>query len=153
VVDLVRAWRPPFNPTGVVEESAGLLRAYRITRVTGDRYAGEWPREAFRASGITYEVARESKSDLYLELLASVNSGTVELPEAAELLRELRGLERRRGAAGRDRVDHRPGAHDDLANAVAGVASQVTAERRRPKLAWATIEVATPRLSSRQTPC
>jgi len=36
------------------------------------------------------------------------------------LLRELRGLERRRSSAGRDRVDHRPGAHDDLANAVAG---------------------------------
>jgi hypothetical protein len=152
VVDLVRAWRPPFNPAGVVEEAAGLLRDYRVLQVTGDRYAGEWPREAFRASGITYEVARESKSDLYLELLASVNSGTVELPEVVELLRELRGLERRRGASGRDHVDHRPGAHDDLANAVAGVVSLVAGERRRPKLAWATVEVAVTGLSSRRPP-
>jgi hypothetical protein len=36
-------------------------------------------------------------------------------------LAELRGLERRRGTAGRDRVDHRPGSHDDRANSVAGV--------------------------------
>jgi hypothetical protein len=37
------------------------------------------------------------------------------------LLAELCGLERRRGVVGRDRVDHRPGSHDDRANAVAGV--------------------------------
>jgi hypothetical protein len=33
---------------------------------------------------------------------------------------ELRGLERRRGPSGRDLVDPRRGAHDDLANAAAG---------------------------------
>jgi hypothetical protein len=31
--------------------------------------------------------------------------------------------ERRRGSAGRDRIDHRPGEHDDVANSVAGVAN------------------------------
>jgi len=50
-----------------------------------------------------------------------VNAGTVELPQDQMLLRELRGLERRRGPSGRDRIDHRPGEHDDRANAVAGV--------------------------------
>jgi hypothetical protein len=35
------------------------------------------------------------------------------------LLRELRGLERRRGTSGRDRVDHRAGQHDDRANSAA----------------------------------
>lgn len=123
VVDVVRAWPSPFNPSGVVAECADLLRAYRVGIVTGDRYGGEWPSEAFRGHGILYELAARPKSDLYLELLATVNSATVELPDVPELLRELRGLERRRGTAGRDRVDHRPGAHDDLANAVAGVVS------------------------------
>lgn len=52
-----------------------------------------------------------------------MNSGTIELPDVPELLRELWGLERRRGSSGRDRVDHRPGSHDDLANAVAGLVS------------------------------
>jgi hypothetical protein len=123
VIDVVRAWPAPFNPSGVVEEAASLLKQYRVGKVTGDRYAGEWPREAFLARGITYTVAEKDRSALYLELLASVNSGSIELPDQAELLRELRGLERRRGTSGRDRVDHRPGSHDDSANAVAGVVS------------------------------
>jgi hypothetical protein len=41
---------------------------------------------------------------------------------------ELLGLERRTGRSGRDSVDHRPGAHDDLANATALAA--VTVARR-----------------------
>jgi hypothetical protein len=48
VVDCLRAWTPPFNPSGVVAEAAALLKTYRCSTVTGDRYAGEWPREAFR---------------------------------------------------------------------------------------------------------
>jgi hypothetical protein len=51
-----------------------------------------------------------------------VNARTIEIPNDAKLFRELRGLERRRGTAGRDRVDHRPGGHDDRANALAGTA-------------------------------
>jgi hypothetical protein len=48
---------------------------------------------------------------------------TFELLDVPDLLRELRSLERRRGSSGRDRGDHRPGSHDDLANAVAGLVS------------------------------
>jgi len=129
VVDALRAWKPPFNPSGVVEEAAALLRTYRIIRITGDRYAGEWPREAFRAHGITYSVAEKDRSTLYLELVPAVNAATVELPDVPELLRELRGLERRRGPSGRDRVDHAPGAHDDRANAVAGLCTLLPARR------------------------
>lgn len=125
VVDLVRAWRAPFNPSSVVAEIAGLLRAYRVATVVGDRYGGEWPRESFRMQGVEYELAARAKSDLYLEVVAHVNGARLELPDHAELLRELRGLERRRGSSGRDRVDHAPGAHDDLANAVAGVVDLV----------------------------
>ena len=121
VVDALRAWKAPFNPSGVTEEAAVLLRQYRLNLVIGDRYAGEWPREQFRGRGIRYGVADKPKSDLYLSLLAAVNSDRVELPDDPALLRELRGLERRRGSSGRDRVDHRPGSHDDRANAVAGL--------------------------------
>ena len=52
-----------------------------------------------------------------------MNAGTVELPDVPEPLRELRGLERRRGPSRRDRVDHGPEGHDDRANVVAGVVS------------------------------
>jgi hypothetical protein len=136
VVDAVRVWRPPFNPAGVVAEATLLLASYRLTQLTGDRYGGEWPREAFRSHGVRYELAQKPKSDLYLELLAAVNSGRVQLPDLPDLLRELRGLERRRGPSGRDRVDHRPGGHDDLANAIAGLVSMLTTERP-VRAAWA----------------
>jgi hypothetical protein len=120
VVDLVRGWKPPFNPTGVVEEITALIKGYGISQVTGDRYAGEWPREAFRSCGIAYKLSELDRSRLYLEMLPQLNRGAIELPHDKALLRELRGLERRRGPSGRDRVDHPPGSHDDLANAVAG---------------------------------
>jgi hypothetical protein len=35
---------------------------------------------------------------------------------------QLIGLERRTSRAGKDSIDHGPGGHDDIANAVAGVA-------------------------------
>jgi hypothetical protein len=122
VVDALRIWKPPFNPSGVVAEAAIFLKAYGVYEITGDRYAGEWPREAFRAQNIHYELSDKVKSELYLELLPAVNSGRIEILDHPELLRELRGLERRRGASGKDRVDHFPGAHDDNANCVAGLA-------------------------------
>jgi hypothetical protein len=130
VVDVVRAWPAPFNPSGVVAECAQLLKDYRVSRVTGDRFAGEWPREAFRDHGVHYDVARLPKSDLYIALVAHVNGQRLELPDDPELLRELRGLERRRGPSGRDRVDHPAGRHDDRANAVAGLADLLVGRRR-----------------------
>lgn len=130
IVDVVRRWPAPFNPSGVVAECADLLRRYGVSRVTGDRFAGEWPREQFRAHRVEYEVAPLDRSALYLALLPVVNARQVELPEDPVLLRELRGLERQRGSSGRDRVDHRRGAHDDSANAVAGVAHQVLGVRQ-----------------------
>jgi hypothetical protein len=130
VIDAVRAWTAPFNPAAVTEECAELLRTYRVARVTGDRYAGEWPREQFRSHGIHYEVAKLNRSELYLSLVAFVNGARVEIPDDPALLRELRGLERRRGPSGKDRVDHVPGAHDDRANALAGVTHLILARRR-----------------------
>jgi hypothetical protein len=43
VIDAVREVKPPFSPEGVVAEFAGLLKTYRVSKVIGDRYAGEWP--------------------------------------------------------------------------------------------------------------
>ena len=132
VVDCVRAWSPPFNPSGVVAEAAALLKTYRCNSVTGDRHAGEWPREAFRSHGIEYAVVELDRSRLYLELLPVINAGTIELPDDDKLLRELRGLERQRGSAGRDRVDHPAGQHDDRANAVAGVVNELAQATEPP---------------------
>jgi len=121
IIDCIRAWIPPFSPEAVVGEAKAVLATYRVSRVTGDRYAGEWPREAFSKHGIVYEEAALTKSELYVNLIPALTSTQVELPEDRMLLKELRQLERRRGRTGRDTIDHPAGAHDDLANAVAGL--------------------------------
>ena len=120
VLDSVYEVRPPFSPAEVVEEFAAALRRYGIDRVTGDRYAGEWPRERFREHGISFDTAEHPKSDLYRELLPLLNSGRVELLDNPRLLNQLCSLERRTSRGGRDSIDHPPNAHDDLINAAAG---------------------------------
>jgi hypothetical protein len=120
VLDALREVRPPFSPESVVNEFAALLKTYRISKVAGDRYAGEWPREQFRKHGIAYECAEKAKSDIYRDLLPMLNSRKVELPDVPRLSAQLCGLERRTARGGRDSIDHPPGGHDDIANAAAG---------------------------------
>jgi len=45
----------------------------------------------------------------------------VDLLDDARLFAQIVGLERRTARGGKDSIDHAPGAHDDLANSVAGV--------------------------------
>jgi hypothetical protein len=54
--------------------------------------------------------------------MALINSKRIELLDNAKLVAQLCALERRTARGGRDSIDHRRGAHDDVANAVAGVA-------------------------------
>jgi hypothetical protein len=121
VLDYVGERKAPFAPSSVVEEFAAVLKQYRLSRVQGDRYAGEWPREAFQAHGVTYEVAPLNRSELYLATLPLLNSGRVSLLDNPRMASQFLALERRTSRAGKDSVDHPPGGHDDVANAVAGV--------------------------------
>ena len=120
VLDAVREIRPPFSPESVVIEFAALLKAYGLRTVTGDRYAGEWPRERFLVRGIAYELSDRAKSDIFRDILPALNSGKVELLDSPRLAAQFCGLERRTARGGRDSIDHAPGAHDDMANAAAG---------------------------------
>ena len=129
VLDCVRAWRPPFNPSSVIAEASELLKRYRMSETTGDRYAPGFVNEGFRLNQIHYRQSERDRSALYLELLPLVNAQQVLLLDRPDLLSELRGLERRRGTGGRDRVDHRSGSHDDLANAAAGCLSLLAAQQ------------------------
>ncbi|MEO8677424.1 MAG: hypothetical protein ABI665_00165 [Vicinamibacterales bacterium] len=129
VLDAVRAWAPPFNPSNAIAEAASLLKTYGLFETTGDRYAPGFVSEGFRANGINYRPSERDRSTIYLDLLPHVNAGAVVLLDDAVLLREFRGLERRRGTSGRDRVDHRSGAHDDRANAAAGALVLAALER------------------------
>jgi hypothetical protein len=120
ILDLVREVKPPFSPEAVVEEFAGTLKNYRITTVQGDRYAGEWVAAAFRKNGINYSPSERTKSELYADLLPVVNSRGCDLLDSDRLVTQLTNLERRVGRSGKDSIDHGPGGHDDIANAVAG---------------------------------
>jgi hypothetical protein len=43
MLDALLEIRPPFDPEMAVADCVALLRRFGISRVTGDRYAGEWP--------------------------------------------------------------------------------------------------------------
>jgi hypothetical protein len=131
VVDCVRETRPPFSPEATINDFVILLQGYRVGRITGDKCAGEFPRELFRRRGITYALCDKPKSDLYRDLLPALNSGRILLPRSERLTNQLVGLERRTTRAGKDSIDHAPGGHDDLANAVAGAFDVIAA---RPQL-------------------
>lgn len=126
IIDATRERRPPFSPEDVVREFAILLKSYGISKIVGDRYAGEWPRERFSDHGITYQPSAKPKSDLYLNLLPAINSCRLELPDDNRLVAQLCSLERRTARGGKDSIDHAPSAHDDLANAVAGVVAELS---------------------------
>jgi hypothetical protein len=133
-VDAVFAKHPPFSPSSATEEFARLLQSYRIGYVTGDRYAGEWPREQFRRHGIEYRISPKTKSELYQNLLPLLNSSRVILPKSDLLVKQLVGLQRRVSAAGKETIDHgkRKTDHDDVANACAGAAELCSEANRTP---------------------
>jgi hypothetical protein len=148
VQDVLRERRPPFSPESVVREFSELLRQYRITKVQGDRYAGEWPREAFRKLGISYDPGALPKSDLYRDLLPLINSRRVQLLNNKRLIAQLVGLERRTARSGKDSIDHPPGGHDDLANVTAGALTLALA--KKPQLRTGTVAMG-PGLSGKVT--
>jgi hypothetical protein len=120
ILDVIREVKPPFSPESVVSEFCTLLKTYRVNTVTGDRYAGLWPRERFQVYGVEYLAAAKPKSDLYRDFLPAVNGRRVELLDHPKLISQLCGLERRTWRGGRDSIDHPPNQHDDIVNCVAG---------------------------------
>jgi hypothetical protein len=137
ILDCLREVKPPFSPEAVVNEFAQVLKSYRVSRVQGDHYGGEFPRELFRQHHIGYETVKTPKNDLYRELLPLINSGRCELLDHPKLISQLTGLERRTARSGRESIVHAPGAHDDIANACVGaLLSALDAHKRR--IVWGT---------------
>jgi hypothetical protein len=123
VIDALREVRAPFSPEVVCCEFASTLKSYGLSQVTGDRYAGEWPREQFLKYGIHYAPSPKVKSELYLDLLPLLNSRRIDLLDNARANAQILNLERRTARGGRDSIDHPPSGHDDLANTIALCAS------------------------------
>jgi Terminase large subunit, T4likevirus-type, N-terminal len=120
ILDAVREQRPPFSPEVVAKQFAEFFLSYHVSSIRGDHYAGEWPKEQFRKHGVDYLPADKTRSELYLEMLPKLNSRRVALLDDKRLVQQLVGLERKTSRAGKDSIDHAPGGHDDVANAVAG---------------------------------
>ena len=87
-----------------------MLRRYGVTKIFGDKYAGEWPRARFAEHGIEFEQTARPKSDLYHDLLPLLNARRVELLDLPRLSAQLCGLERRTARSGKDSIDHAPSA-------------------------------------------
>lgn len=140
LLDCVRELRAPFSPEAAVLLFVDTLRLYRVSTVTGDRYAGEWPRERFSRMGVTYRPAEMTKSELYQALAPLINGGRCSLLDVPVLQKQLVGLERKTTRGGKDSIDHGPRGRDDVANAVAG-ALVLAAGRRRNQVGmfWAEI--------------
>jgi hypothetical protein len=131
VLDAVREMRG--SPEAVTEAFAALCKTYRVHTITGDRYGAAWVRDRFAAHGVTYEPSERSKSEIYRELLPILNSERCRLLDVPKLEGQLTSLERRttRGT-GKETIDHpqMKGAHDDVANAVAGAIVSVNSVSR-----------------------
>ncbi len=81
VLDVIRAHRPPFNPSAVVAECAALIKSYGLREATGDRFAAGFVLEGFRSNGIMYRPSERDRSAIYIDFLPLVNSGSVVLLE------------------------------------------------------------------------
>ncbi len=134
VQDVLRSWgrvgaQAP-NLAAVVGEIATILRAYGLYQATGDKYAAGWVTQAFGKAGISYIPAPMDKSTAYLESRALFAQGRIEILDDPVLVRQLKNLERRPRAGGRDQVDHPRGSrhHDDHANVTCLAAAILAAE-------------------------
>lgn len=121
-INAVREAKPPFSPEQVTAEFAAFFKTYGVNEVISDRWGGLWVEEMWGKTGIGVKPAELTASDLYLNFLALISSGRVELPDNPHLQAQLLQLERRTRPGGKDQVTHPPGLHDDLANAAAGAA-------------------------------
>jgi len=144
VLDLLERYPAPHVPAQAVADMAGHLKRYGLREAVGDQYSAEWARTEFELHGIAYRRTgrteyneglasirrvQKSKSELYVSLLPRLHSAQIELLDDDLLVSQLSSLERRVRSGGRDLIDHPPGAHDDLANSVAGAADAVVQRR------------------------
>jgi hypothetical protein len=138
VLDAIRERKPPFSPDAVVADFTQLLKSYGISKVLGDKYAGEWVKEPFKKLGVAYDSAAKPKSDIFRDALPLINSKKVDLLDHPRLVQQFIGLERRTARSGKDSIDHAPGQHDDVCNAACGALVSVGVKKYAydSSLAW-----------------
>ena len=120
VIDAIREAEPPFDGEAVTTEFCALLRTYRVDLLWGDKWGGAWIANAFRRRGQPFATFKESKSELYRVLMPLVTSARIDLLDHPKANAQLQALRRMVAQRGREVIDHPSGAHDDVANVIAG---------------------------------
>jgi hypothetical protein len=119
VLDAVLEIRAPYSPTAACEQVSALLRSYNLRKVTGDRYSAQFVVDAFSKFGVTYEHSKRDRSAIYQDALPLFTSGRARLLDNPRMVNQFASLERRTSSLGKDKIDHPPGASDDVCNAAA----------------------------------
>lgn len=119
----------PFDPRRAVQRFARTLKKYRISVVTGDKYAGETFINDFEREGISYQVSEFSKSEIYESLEPHLNAGRVLLLDNGKMESQFLGLIWRGS-----KIDHPNGEHDDFANAAAGAIQKAFEDSQGPSI-------------------
>jgi hypothetical protein len=114
-----------------IAEIAAILRQYKISTITGDRYSVGFVVDGFNRERIEYRESRLDRSEAYLSFLPIMAAGQGLLLDNKRTIAQFTGLVRRTFPDGRDKVDHDLGAHDDLANAVALAMVLASAEEQK----------------------
>jgi hypothetical protein len=133
VVDLVRGRKG--DPIAAAREFVALAREYNCGTIAGDNYGAQWVAGTYSDLGAEYRHSPLVRSDLYLAGQVLFVRGLVSMPNEAQLIRELRLLERRTTKSGKDSVDHPAGATDDYANSIFGALYLVAAKTYAPAIA------------------
>lgn len=130
VLDCLLEIKAPFDPDSATKQVAALIKSYKLSDCTGDRYAAEWVRSAFERCGVNYTHSQRDRSAIYQDALPLFTSGRARLLDNRRLVSQFSGLERKTSSMGRDKIDHGPNGQDDLCNAAAGALVNVTGADR-----------------------
>jgi hypothetical protein len=141
-IDVIREYKPRFVPAQVIAELVQLMKAYRITTIRGDKFAGGFHSSEWASHGITFEPCENSTSENYLTVLPLILANRVRLVDHKTLRSQLSSLERKPGD-GRETVSHpqHDAAHDDVATSVCGaiVAAMPTSDGAYSSEIWAAV--------------
>jgi hypothetical protein len=121
VLDAILEIKAPFDAETAMDSVCDLIKSYGLARCTGDHYSAGFVVSGFAKRGVTYRHSERDRSKIYQDVLACFTGGKARLLDTPKnrLVVQFAGLQRETTSMGRDKIDHGPGAKDDLANAVA----------------------------------
>jgi hypothetical protein len=138
VVDGVWAWqRPGFE--AVLDEIAGMARAYLLSIISTDQHCAPAIREGLARRGlpVSYEPwTSESKASAFGALKVALNTRNVELPHDVALIEELCALEAKPTPGGYVRIAAASSGHDDRAVVLASVVHRLTGREAHSVEEW-----------------